>query len=755
MKRTPNLLALLAVFTLVLPVSAHGAAKITIINQDVAGVGFNDTTPATPIGGNTGTTVGEQRLIAFEKAAEIWGQILDSNVEVRIQAKFAPLDCETNSGVLGSAGPLAIESGHPGAPVANTWYHIALANRQAGEDRDPARNDIQAQFNGDLGKPGCLTGLSWYYGLDGLAPDNTVDLLVVLLHEFAHGLGFSELINDSNGSFCCQDSSPVIIQPDAFSRFILDNVSSLTFVDMTNSQRRTALTSGNLAWTGEAVLQEAPNVLDLAPSLKISSPGAVAGTYFATGALFGGSLREGPFSGRLVLAEDANDSEGPSITDACTMILNQSAIAGRLAVVDRGTCPFSTKAMNVQQAGAIGMIVVQNNPAEDPFTMGGDEPLVTIPLIMISNADGVKLKAEFSNDVQGSIVGGPAMAGSDAAGRVFLYAPSPFEPGSSTSHWDRSATPNLLMEPSINQDLGVNVDLTTPHFRDIGWFAEAGVAVTMTSAGVGSQGPFVAGDTIRYEAEISQFSGSAATSVRLTTALDSNVSLVGGSVDASKGAVVLGNQAGDETVEILLGGLKPGEAATVRFDVTVNENIVAGVTQVTSSATVSGSNFDPIEESSSNEVDVNPMKATKTVSLQVDADESGTITRGDTVRYQINLENTGSTALTGVVVTDDLDAHLSTVQVLEPSSGTVTAGSTPGEATVVWEVPLVAGGTETIIFDAIIAEDTPSRVRFVLNQATVSGTGFEATVTDNPNTAAPVDATSFGIEQPRRRGMRR
>jgi uncharacterized repeat protein (TIGR01451 family) len=749
MKKAQPFLALILVSTaLMLPVTADGAATITIINQDAAGIGFNDPTPATPVGGNSGTTVGEQRLIAFQRAAQIWSEVLDSDVEIRIQAKFAPLECSANSGVLGSAGPRAVESDHPGAPEANTWYHIALANRQAGEDRDPTGNDIQAQFNGDLGKPNCLAGASWYYGLDANPPESGIDLVVVLLHEFAHGLGFSELIDDEDGSF-------FLGTPDAYSRHTFDNVSGLAFVDMSNSQRRTALTSGSLVWTGESVFDSAPGFLDLKPSLEVLSPESVAGRYLAGSAEFGRPISEGPFAGKLVLAKDDGNTEGPSTTDGCTMILNQSEVAGNLAVVDRGTCTFVVKAKNVQAAGAVGMVVVDNQSSGPPINMGGTDPSITISAISITDSDGTKLKIAIPDGVQAEIRGGPGMAGADDEGRVLLYAPSPFEPGSSTSHWDRSATPNLLMEPSINDDLIHALDLTTPHFRDIGWFAEAGVAVTMTSAGVGSQGPFVAGDTIRYEAEISQFSGSAATSVRLTTVLDSNVSLVGGSVDASKGAVVLGNQAGDETVEILLGGLKPGEAATVRFDVTVNENIVAGVTQVTSSATVSGSNFDPIDRSSSNEVDVNPMKATKTVSLQVDADESGTITRGDTVRYQINLENTGSTALTGVVVTDDLDAHLSTVQVLEPSSGTVTAGSTPGEATVVWEVPLVAGGTETIIFDAIIAEDTPSRVRFVLNQATVSGTGFEATVTDNPNTAAPVDATSFGIEQPRRRGMRR
>jgi hypothetical protein len=50
-----------------------------------------------------------------------------------------------------------------------------------------------------------------------------------------------------------------------------------------------------------------------------------------------------------------------------------------------------------------------------------------------------------------------------------MYAPNPFQSGSSVSHYDVSLTPNALMEPAINPDLTDNLDLTTALFRDIGW----------------------------------------------------------------------------------------------------------------------------------------------------------------------------------------------------------------------------------------------------------------------------------------------
>jgi hypothetical protein len=58
-------------------------------------------------------------------------------------------------------------------------------------------------------------------------------------------------------------------------------------------------------------------------------------------------------------------------------------------------------------------------------------------------------------------------------GFVLMYTPNPYQPGSSVSHWDTSATRNLLMEPAINGDLTHEVtvpfDLTLELFKDIGW----------------------------------------------------------------------------------------------------------------------------------------------------------------------------------------------------------------------------------------------------------------------------------------------
>ena len=64
-------------------------------------------------------------------------------------------------------------------------------------------------------------------------------------------------------------------------------------------------------------------------------------------------------------------------------------------------------------------------------------------------------------------------AGRDATtGRVQMYAPNPFEGGSSVSHYSNAASPNLLMEPSINSGLPLDLDLTRQQMRDIGWYRD-------------------------------------------------------------------------------------------------------------------------------------------------------------------------------------------------------------------------------------------------------------------------------------------
>ena len=82
--------------------SVSNATTILINNQDGPNEGLNDTTPAAPVGGNPGTTLGQQRLNVFLKAADIWAGLLPDNVTIVVNAKMDPQTCTTTSATLGS-----------------------------------------------------------------------------------------------------------------------------------------------------------------------------------------------------------------------------------------------------------------------------------------------------------------------------------------------------------------------------------------------------------------------------------------------------------------------------------------------------------------------------------------------------------------------------------------------------------------------------------------------------------------------------
>jgi hypothetical protein len=454
--------------------AAQAAATITIVNMNAPGVGFNDPTPATPVGGNAGTTLGEQRLIAFQYAASLWGATLTSNVPIRVGASFVPLTCTATGAVLGSAGAYEIFSDFPNAPKANTWYPGALAAKLANADQsDPANPHIVARFNSRLGLfPDCLPGAPFYLGLDNNFGTG-IDLVTVLLHELGHGLGFQTFTDDETGA-------EIQGIPSIWDYFLLDNRNNKLWVNMTDAERVASAISGDgLSWNGPNVTAAVPQVLAPMPNMAIggSAAGSAAGNYAVGEASFGPPLTASPVAGQLMPVVDQPDGTGT----ACTALspVNALAVRNNIALVDRGTCGFVVKAKMVQDAGAIGMVVADNQPG-DVAGMSGSDPTVVIPSVRVTQADGARLKAALehrSRGKSGVVAGlgadGSRLAGADAAHRILMYTPTVNQPGSSVSHYTTLATANQLMEPAINTDLPHVAtpprDLTFPLLQDIGW----------------------------------------------------------------------------------------------------------------------------------------------------------------------------------------------------------------------------------------------------------------------------------------------
>jgi len=84
---------------------------------------------------------------AFQRAADIWGGLISSNVTIRVGADFDPLlDCNASSAILGSAGPNTVHRDFHREACAHTWYPAALANALNGSDLAPSTDDISATF---------------------------------------------------------------------------------------------------------------------------------------------------------------------------------------------------------------------------------------------------------------------------------------------------------------------------------------------------------------------------------------------------------------------------------------------------------------------------------------------------------------------------------------------------------------------------------------------------------------------------------
>src|SRR5207244_7933236 len=156
------------------------------------------------------------------------------NTPIVIIAKCVPLTCSTNSAVLGAAGAAGIIHDFPNAPFPGTWYSIAQANSLAGSDLNGGTQEINAQFNVNLGNTGCLDGSPFYLGLDNNHGNNT-DLVTVLLHEFSHGFGFQTFTNASTGA-------QTVGFPAIYDRFLFDDTSGQAWAQMTSDSQRQAST---------------------------------------------------------------------------------------------------------------------------------------------------------------------------------------------------------------------------------------------------------------------------------------------------------------------------------------------------------------------------------------------------------------------------------------------------------------------------------------------------------------------------------
>jgi hypothetical protein len=135
----------------------------------------------------------EQAKIAFEKAVSNWEKYLISSQTIRLKATWST---NLTSTTLASTGATRIYKNFTNAPYSNVWYPVPLAEALSGKELNAGEYDIDLSINSKI---------NWYYGVDAKAQTGKYDLVTVLMHEIAHGLGFSSSMsivnNDTQGQY--------------------------------------------------------------------------------------------------------------------------------------------------------------------------------------------------------------------------------------------------------------------------------------------------------------------------------------------------------------------------------------------------------------------------------------------------------------------------------------------------------------------------------------------------------------------------
>lgn len=133
-------------------------------------------------------------------------------------------------------------------------------------------------------------------------------------------------------------------------------------------------------------------------TLMTVNNGPLAGVYLGIDSNFVGGtpLPTTAITEDLVLVVDDNSGSSTDENDGCDTILNSAEINGKIAVARLGGCGNTFRVSQIQAAGAIAVIVVNNTPS-DPTSMVGGGSTLDIPSIMIYQSDGEAIITALEN----------------------------------------------------------------------------------------------------------------------------------------------------------------------------------------------------------------------------------------------------------------------------------------------------------------------------------------------------------------------
>jgi MYXO-CTERM domain-containing protein len=145
---------------------------------------------------------------------------------------------------------------------------------------------------------------------------------------------------------------------------------------------------------------------------------------------------------------------------------------GVIVLLQGADCPSVQKTSLAESGGALAVLIADPDGVAPPSSV--EVPLdqnamfpVSIPTIGVTDGDysllGVGGETATLDADQTRLVG------TDAQGRMYLYASDPLVPGSTVSHWDPLARPNLMQEPNASYEVSHDLRMEAALMRDIGW----------------------------------------------------------------------------------------------------------------------------------------------------------------------------------------------------------------------------------------------------------------------------------------------
>lgn len=209
------------------------------------------------------------------------------------------------------------------------------------------------------------------------------------------------------------------------------------------------------------------------------SPASIQGNYPFTWADPGGGDWSTPdfnipatfVEDTLMLVEDGepgtNPQGNPVSQEGCNPLIND--LTGKIAVIYRNTCEFGLKALNAENAGAVGVLIVNREDALVNMGGGVEGLNVTIPVGFVSNVTGATLINEMNNGPVVLFMGNKLGLYTDDAGSAsgdLLVSPfagahdaffDGFSLGIQVYNWGTNSQSNLTVTANIDHATSGNV----------------------------------------------------------------------------------------------------------------------------------------------------------------------------------------------------------------------------------------------------------------------------------------------------------